>query len=313
MGQELVKGLVLDRISNGPSLLKLHYVADPDKDPSTEKGKEWVKAAAQVYPDGGVMSPGWRREMEMDPTAGSGELALPFFDSEAERIIVQNYVPTESDTLFAGLDVGLHNPTAMIVVAVQQNGRAIPFWEFYEKNVLLNRMAEAIKSCPYYERLQWIACDPTIWNENQYTRDGMTSLARMLFEDVPDHLRIHKMMKGHERSDMRFIAKLSMMIMSPAPEIKISRECSNLIKELRGLRYVETVGDKNAAERLVDKNNHLCDALKYCLLSHPEIKNMVHRHAYGTIGHLNETHNAAEEVSRETGRDFQDAFNDLYF
>jgi hypothetical protein len=318
-GNVMVKGMTISRIGTGPALLKLHYSADPAKDPETTAGKRWRDAAARDYPDGGLAAPGWRREMEMDATAGSGELALPFFEEISPTILLESYLPKPTDTLFGGLDVGRNNPTAFLVAALTQDGTFIFFYEWYQKHVLLDEMAREIKRCIWYDRMEQIACDPSIWDKNQYKKDGMVSLASMLQEDVEEKDRLDKMFRAHGRSDMQFLQKFSIMALNKQklsdgtevahPKVLISRTgCPNLIRELRGLRYREISGNRNNSEKLVDQDNHSVDAAKYVLLSHPEGRNFQPHAKVGTVGFLREKGIIADLVAEETGMSFEEAF-----
>ena len=305
---EIVKGLSVGRLGSGPVVVRLHYSADPDKDPETVKGKKWMQSSASGYPDGGTASPGWRREMEMDPNAGSGELVLPFFEEISPLVLIDNYNPTPEDTLFGGLDVGRNNPTAHEVAALNRRGDIIFFWEFYQKNVLLDEMAKEVRTGMWYDRIESISSDPAIWDKNQYKKDGMVSLATMLQEDVPEEYRLEKIVRAQERSDMHFIQKFSMLALNKKfledgtqvsdPKIFISKNgCPNLIRELRNLRYQDVIGDRNNSEKIVDKNNHAWDAAKYLVLSHPELRSFVPKARPGTIGHVREQAALAEFLS----------------
>ena len=67
-----MKGLSVRTTSLGFSVLRLHYSADPDKDPATEKGKHWYDEARRGMPDAR-----WIQEFELDYGALSGQLVFP--------------------------------------------------------------------------------------------------------------------------------------------------------------------------------------------------------------------------------------------
>lgn len=317
---EISRGLSLDRVGDGPALLRLHYRADPSKDPNTISGKKWRENASRDYPDGGIESPGWRREMEMDASAGSGELALPFMDRMSPIIVLPSYYPAPTDTLFGGLDVGRNNPTAFLIAALTKENVFVFFYEWYAKHVLLDEMAREIKRCAWYDRLEQIACDPSIWDKNQYKKDTMTSLAAMLQDDVPPVDRLDKIIRAHGRSDMQYVQKFSMMALNKLrladgtevndPKVMISESgCPNLLREKKGLRYRDVVGDRNNSEKLVDKDNHAVDAAKYIILSHPEGRSFQPVQKPGSVGEIRERTVLAEIMSEETGMTFEEAFS----
>jgi len=56
------------------NVIRLHYSADPDKDPDTPKGKKYIEQAKA-----GMPTEGWKREMEIDWSAGAGRPVYPDF------------------------------------------------------------------------------------------------------------------------------------------------------------------------------------------------------------------------------------------
>jgi hypothetical protein len=184
-------------------------------------------------------------------------------------------------------------------------------------------MAKAVRGCVWYDRLEWIAADPSIWDRNQYKKDSMTSLAAMLQEEVAPENQLDKMMRAHERSDQRFIQKFSSLAMHKSkmadgtevadPMILIDEDgCPNFLRECRNLRYQEVSPDKNSSEKLVDKDNHLADCAKYMLLSNPEAQVLTRRPAHGTIARAIETDRIARMRADEFGTDYQEEFSNAY-
>lgn len=311
-----VKGLTIKKNRAGITVIRLHYSADPDKDPDTEKGKEWFDRAIQMYP-GGVNSLGWRREMEIDPNAGVGELVFPEFAEKEREILCDPFLVDGKYRLYGGMDWGARNPVAFYVVAYGPDEVFYVIWEYQESLYLENKsiydVAKNIKQrCPYYDRLEWIAADPTMWTENQARKDGFTSNARMFFEDLPPELKIDKLMPAHHRSDMLFVQKLKGYWSEPPYRVLVSKQCPQLIQEYRNLRYPPRIETVNEAEKILDKNNHGWDATKYLILSHPASGTAKTERKLGTYGYLNECSMAAERIARETGRSRDEVFREIY-
>lgn len=300
------------RNRNKHVIVPLHYSADPNKDPHTVEGKAWFIEAENAYL-GGSSSLGFRRELEMDWSAGSGELVFANFIDMESKILVNPFIPDTTYELYGGLDWGDNNPCAFLVLAFDLYGKCTVVWEWYQDHVpSIEAVAQAILMCPYYDRLRRIMADPTMWNENQYQQSGKTSLARIFSEDLPENLRIQKLVPAHYRSDTLMIQKMQIRWNSESVRLQISKICGNLIRELRNLRYRETRGDINNSDKIINKDNHAWDALKYCLLSHPSSQVKEDKPKYGTLGYINEIAQEAEDIAARTGQDVQDVFNDLY-
>lgn len=56
-------------------VIKLHYSADPDKDPATKAGREWVAAAKR-----GMPKEGWEQNYEINWASGAGKPVYPDFN-----------------------------------------------------------------------------------------------------------------------------------------------------------------------------------------------------------------------------------------
>jgi hypothetical protein len=72
--------------SLGFRVLRLHYSADPDKDPATKPGEAWYAEARRGMPDAR-----WRQEYELDYGALSGQLVFPTFEETIH--VVPSQVP----------------------------------------------------------------------------------------------------------------------------------------------------------------------------------------------------------------------------
>lgn len=307
---ETQRGVKIHANDQGIKILQLHYSADPGKDPATEQGKRWLERCSRLYV-GGVNSPQWRREMEIDPKAGAGERVFPDFLEKEPDIICDPFIPDHTYSLYGGFDWGTRNAVAFNVYAFGQDGSITAIWEYGAHRAALPVVAKAIRECPFYDRLEWIAADPSMWTENQSRKDGFTSVARMFVEDLTDDLKLMKLMSAHGRSDMRFKEKLETMWAQKPYKFRIARNCPRLIEELRNLRYPPALNDKNDPEKILDKDNHHWDDAKYAVLSHPSQKVVTVKPKWGTIEHHNHAYEAAMEISSQTGQDIDQIFNEI--
>ena len=302
-----MNGLTVKNNTQGHRVIELHYSADPVK-----AKKEWVTNQSNKYL-GGINSLAWRREIEIDFGAGSGELVFPeFFESE-NKIVCDPFNVPETFNLFGGLDWGTRNPTSFHVYAENPEHKFYSVWELYVEGKTVPEVASAIKRCPYYDRLVWIAADPTMWTENQSRKDGFTSVAEMMStqEEVGEFM-IDKLMPAHGRSDADGINRIKSLWLSNDIKFYIVKTCPKQIEELRNLRYPERREFTNETEKILDKNNHSWDDFKYFILSHPYGKNLIEPVKHGTIKYINKVTEMAETLANQTGQPLQEVFNDLY-
>jgi len=270
----------------GVQVVRIHYSADPAKDPDTEAGKIWISKELQGYR--GLDDPRWRKEMEVDFDAHGGQLLFPYLLGNAKTLFVP---PTkiEGMRLCAGLDYGTRNPSAFEVLSVDYDGNISVIWEYYEQLKQPNEtddqfrarkgykaLAAAIKSCPYFSRKLPIYADPSLWNRTQEATDarGLMSVADLFVQE-----RVF-LSKGQRGRDFACYEKLdSKSWKDPKhPTFTIMRNCTWLWWEMQRLRFADfsatVMANKNLQEKIVDKDNHAWDALKYAIMTIPQFTQM---------------------------------------
>lgn len=312
-GEPVMTGVWKKVNSSGITVLTIHYTADPDKNPDNPVGRQWLDNTLIDYP-GGTSSAKFRKELEIDFTVGIGEPVFEYL-ANMERDI--KFSPSELTEQFldrckfyGGLDWGVRNNTAFTVVAEDPKGIFWLVWEWSDKKKTPEEVAREIRSCPYYNRLEWIAADPTMWTENQARKEGYTSFARILTEEIPEELRL-SLMPAHGRLDIAAITKLHAWWKMVPLKFRISEACSIFWRELMNLRYMDAGANKNPSEKLVDKDNHEWDTVKYIILSHPVAGVVEEKPKYGTFGYINKVAEAARAIAAETGENYEEIFNDL--
>lgn len=307
-------GLDFKRNSQGHRIARLHYTADPEKNPATPAGQKWFEDTSNKYL-GGVSSLQWRQEYEIDFAAGSGELVFPSFLQDKGHYVVDPFELDESYVLFGCMDWGTRagNYTALHVGAVAPGGRKFIVWEHRLERQPPLIVAQAWHSCPFYDRLQVIWCDPSMFNETTPTKTGFTSVSEMMANDeVCGDFTVDKLAPAHQRSDETAINMYRNMWIKNPPELQIFRTCPGYIGELCNLKHPERREIVNETEKIVDKDNHSWDAVKYFLLSHPYWTLQTKRPAFGTVGYLNEITEMAEQAAKSKGTTTQQEFNDLW-
>jgi hypothetical protein len=303
---EAIPGLISAKNAQGHKVLYLHYTANPEK-----AKQEWIDQEAAKY-IGGKNSLLWRREMEIDFKAGSGELVFPEFPELEAEIVCDSFVIPDTWRLYGGLDWGVRNPVSFHVYAQSPTNDFYSIWEYYRRGDETNvfEVSRIIKDNPYYKRMEWIAYDPSMNKEDQQRKDGLTSIIRMFQEEVPEKDQVQILTTAHDRNDMLAVSIFRNLL--NAKKFKFFRECSSQIDEFRNLKYPERKEYVNEQEKLLDKNNHSWDDAKYFILSHPEAKVEGPKLKFGTIGYLNMISEMAHQRCANTGENYQQAFSDMY-
>ena len=272
-----MKGIRTWTSKAGFCCISLHYTADPNKDPSTPKGKEWLENELKGVP-GGMRSATWQREYEISFDAQGGELVFPEIGAFKDKIVVRPFEVPESWTLFAGFDYGHRNPSSFHVYALDYDAGLWAIWEYYRSGEGYREIARAIRNCEYYDRL---ACapvaDPSIWAVTQNTENEVKSLAQLFAEIEEKYDGNGELIEGpviftpgRKGGDVTVAEKIQndywANLSEQEPRFKIFATCPMLAWELERLRYAEWSGTlaalRNKRESIVDRDNHAWDDLK---------------------------------------------------
>lgn len=276
------KGVQAGISAEGVQVVRIHYSADPLKDPDTAHGAEWLQRELEGYR--GKTDPRWRKEMEIDFDAHGGQLLFPYL-LENEQYIYVPPVEIRGMKLCAGLDYGTRNPSAFEVLSVDYDGNVQVIWEYYEPpkkpdesdDQFRSRkgykvLSAAIKACPYFSKKLPIYADPSLWNKTQESADpkGLKSMADLFIQEGVF------ISQGRRGRDFACFEKLDSKAWEKPkkPMLTIMRNCKWLWWELQRLRFADfsatVMINKNLQEKIVDKDNHAWDALKYPLMSIPQ-------------------------------------------
>ena len=266
--------------SGGIHVVRLHYAADPEKDPSTPDGQDWLRSQLQGYP-GGTDNANWRKEMEIIYSAGGGENVFPRFSEW--RTSSNIFIAPEPDVLDAKLygsyDHGWTNPSCYLVHAVYPGGLKRTIWEFYAPEVPAAQICDIIKGetvvtpdgrrfegNPYAGREVFKIADPEIDRRTQAMHRGENKSINKIFQDCGVFFTM-----GERGDDATVVNWLNGNLWADpqVPMYQISLNCKYLIWELAHLKYPKINLNKNNQETIVDKDNHAFDALKYFLKRFP--------------------------------------------
>jgi len=255
-----MKGLDVYKTKEGFTVAQLHYSADPTKIKLNGKPVDYL---LEGY-IGGMAGAAWRKEMEIDFTAYSGQLLCYDILTNYRHKIVTHYPIEPYYNQFGSLDWGRNNPASFHIYTVGKNKHVHSTHEIYQNNTSIPNFCNLIKHSPGYQQLKWISADPSVWNRTQETKEGLRSLNDM-FMDEGVILR-----KGKSRDDEIAINELMdrwYKLESNEARFTISPKCPMQIWEFERLRYKEIttamIEKQNPHETLIDKDNHSWDDFKY--------------------------------------------------
>jgi len=268
LGLEWPKGMRSWQTASGAWVLEINYRADPHKDPD-RLGKEWhEKAVMRPGYEGSYDSDGWQTEMEINYGRGGGTPVFPMIIPGC-KMLIDGYRPEEimnNHRFFAGYDYGSQNPSALEVLAVDAASVVKTAWELYEPCRNVADHVERIKRCPYWERIEWIAADPSIMAQTQQTASGLKTLAE-IFEMNGLYLE-----EGRRGQDVTVAHMIKSMYWNDLenPTFLLTKATPHLIKEMKNLRYEKFTSAavelrRNASEKIRQKDNHGVDAVVLAL------------------------------------------------
>lgn len=285
-----IPGLTYRIVDDSIPVLRVHYSAHPQRRPGTEEGEHWKKITARRYP-GGVDSPRWRKEQEIDYYALSGQKLIPYWEEwqQAGKVVINPFDPVEYD-LYASFDYGYRNPSCYLVHGIDRDGVITTLWEFYAALVEVPQIAQVIKGedivtldgrrirgNPYAGRERYKIADPSIWARDQVASQHPNYMGDRTQKSIAEiFLKCGVSFIRGERGGDTAVANwlLGHFWKDPDnPLYRITSNCKFLIWELGIQRFKEfstTVAiNRDQPEELVDKDNHAWDALKMFLKRFP--------------------------------------------
>jgi phage terminase large subunit len=193
--------------------------------------------------------------------------------------VIKPFAIPEGWTKIIGADHGFRNPSAWVWVAIDYDGTAFVYREFYEREWLVQEIVKGHKklgkpgvvTLTGKEKVEGAFLDPsTKAVRGQTGASDWDTYLEHLPQDFPllpakndvtaGIDRVKSYMKLHERSGK--------------PRLYIFDTCVNLLDEISQYKYQENMagqqGTKNEKEAPVKKNDHAVDALRYALMSRPE-------------------------------------------
>lgn len=282
--QELARGIeTWINPNNGFRVLKIHYTADPDKDPE-RNGAEWfIKAKKRFIGD-------WSREMEMDPYTSLGKRV--YGDEFEEKHIVDDFIIPAHWTRVMALDYGNVVPTAVLWAAISPDNKVYFYREYYQAGLDIDTHCDNIR---YAEG--WLNRDEgdfkRNWNEIKRFKHNVDveNIRLRIIDPATDHEArkdvptIYRVF-NNSRNNMGFVKAKNSLGAGIAmvkqflkdrcdkgePMMYVFRSMKHFIHEIRNYRFQTqsemVAAKKDLSEKPLDKDDHLMDCLRYLVLSY---------------------------------------------
>jgi hypothetical protein len=282
----MMKGISTRKTSLGWDVFRLHYTADPDKDPNTPAGKKWCEETFKGLPDARR-----RKEYEIDYGAMGGQLVFPEFDESIHLVQPHVLLDKEYWTTYLACDPHPRRAHAFVWLCVNRIGEMVIPWSYWpeavnkqreqngDSRLLIKQYAEDIRQIdgsglfpPCYVELMDQAGKNFNQDEEHTFFDGYRA------EDIT----FRPAKKNREYAGYELISKALVpkkwsdgVTEEMRPTLTIFRGCGDndlLVEQFKNLRFREFRGivvDKDPPADPMEKDRHLIDCLSYILLDDP--------------------------------------------
>jgi len=271
-----MKGISRRTTKLGFNILRLHYTADQDKDPTTEAGKRWYDEARK-----GMSEARWAAEYDIDYGALSGTLVFPEF--EAGTHVVPAFELNPHDwTVWMACDPHPRTPHAFVWLGVNRDGEMIvPFAWWPEHHASEDRRFTVADYTEKVKKIEEHFAFQRPYRLMDVAGRSMNATEELSYFDAYRDAGLHfqaakknRDMSGFERINEALKLKpystgdLEQM----RPGLTIMEGNDELVYQVSHLRFAEWRGnviDKDDPQMPVEKRRHLVDALCYILLDKP--------------------------------------------
>jgi hypothetical protein len=273
-----VRGISTRETSLGFHVIRLHYSADPDKDPETEAGRVWLAQAKQ-----GMSESRWRKEYEVDYGALGGERVFPELDPSV-HIIEPFDLDMDAWTVWMACDPHPRTPHAFVWLAVNSEGDMVILFSYWPASAVTPDYRATCKH--YADAVEYYEEDSKL---KVYKR--LMDVAGKAFNASEEHsyfeayrdagLPFYPAKKNRDFSGFELInaalQPLRFQIgdeITTRPRLRIFKGNEELCYQISHLRFDEWKGagmaaEKDPPERVREQRKHLVDCLAYILLDEP--------------------------------------------
>lgn len=208
-------------------------------------------------------------------------LVFPSFPMNLHKFVHEPIMPPRSWKIYSSVDFGLNNPTAWLWHAVGPGGDIITFAEHYKNEMLVNEHSQIVKA----REASWgLVPSHRVGDPAGSQRSGITGTSTLQeyalrgiyiqTDGIP-----HEVAIGIEKMQQyfRFTTDSYWSVDGePMPKWVISSNCTNLIRELKKLRWKTYASEKlaydhNKTEEVHKKDDHAFDSARYFATLMPDL------------------------------------------
>lgn len=187
--------------------------------------------------------------------------------------IIDDYKEQAGLVTYEMMDHGFNNPTAWLWAQINPDGDVFIFDEYYERFRTVSQHIPFIaeKRKAHVVPSSYCVGDPSIRNTDPIT--GTSIQTEYAKGGIGIALGVNDFSVGVDRVIHYLQGSLGDY---SRPKLYISVRCTNLLWEIRKLQWAswhqkKLAATRNRKEEQMGKDDHLCDALRYGLMSRPEI------------------------------------------
>ena len=236
---------------------------------------------ASTRVDGKFVQQGGRVWKNFDPTVGGPHVLKEPIDNPA--LMFKDWL------WIMCLDHGLNNPTAVLWIAIDENGFGVVFDEHYLRGATIDQHAAHIKlKIKKHGRMaDLLVADPSIFNRTAITGTSIQQEYQkygLSFTPGKNEVKAGLIRVKRYFNQTPYVGRRNHPLFVDAndeskatfPRLRISPVCVNLIYEAKRYRWKTYTNKKlqyenNAYDEPHKKDDHACDALRYGLMSQPDL------------------------------------------
>lgn len=213
-----------------------------------------------------------------------GGLIYPDFSDDTDSKlchVIEPFIPSKDYLWVVSMDHGLKNPSAWYWHAINYEGRVFTFYEHYKRDWIISEHAKRVHEINSLlgKVPEYYVGDPSIRNKQpntgvsifeEYTKYGIIIQHQDYLNDVKAGIeRVTRYLRTVDRESDG----------TEVPYWQITRNCTNLIWELKRYRWRTFVNNKseinnNPPEQPVKKDDHACDSCRYMFMSRVDLRQL---------------------------------------
>jgi phage terminase large subunit len=207
---------------------------------------DYIADTRRDYDDKGELST-FMQEYELEFRSVEGAV-YPEFNRDI-HVIDPDKVPLEG-TIYAGIDFGWENPSAVIFVLIDREDNWYIFDEIYATKTITKDMSQIIKTKLGDKRLTLLVGDSA-------QQENIEIMRQEALPIVPVSKTTGSIQAGIALVGEKLKPRIQ-LVGDPKPKMYVSSTCRHFIEEMEGYRYPSKKLDRNLQDVPIKNNDHGC-------------------------------------------------------